>query len=415
MSAPSNDPPVAVITGWGRSRGIGTAVASALRDDGWRVVTAGWRRYDRLMPWGADDIPLADIEADLADPSTPAMVLERANELAGPVSAMILCHCESVDSTILDTSVESFDRHVAINARATWLLIKAFVEQFAGPPGTGRVAAITSDHTAFNMPYGASKAAMDRIVLAAAVEFAALGITCNVINPGATDTGWMDFSTAAAVRARNLQPRQRCAPATFNPVSERPQTAQTWFAFFAHRTGSGSTANCCTPTAAFVHDGYLATTRKRSRLSCGVLLLDSLNQFDEVSVGIEEEAADDRPALEALWLHRGLASGSDRLGVRGHAIVDIEVDLPQREPVIDGLAVVVALGELQSPAALVCGDDDLVDIIDLRAALHLEADDLGVELLGPLDVVDIHAVLTDSGGHVVLLLDRDRVVRDPGR
>jgi 3-oxoacyl-[acyl-carrier protein] reductase len=207
MSAPSNDPPVAVITGVGRSRGIGSAVASALRDDGWRVVTAGWRRYDRLMPWGADDIPLADIEADLADPSTPAMVLERANELAGPVCAMILCHCESVDSTILDTSVESFDRHVAINARATWLLIKAFVEQFAGPPGTGRVAAITSDHTAFNMPYGASKAAMDRIVLAAAVEFAALGITCNVINPGATDTGWMDFSTAAAVRARNLQPR----------------------------------------------------------------------------------------------------------------------------------------------------------------------------------------------------------------
>ena len=218
MSAPSNDPPVAVITGWGRSRGIGTAVASALRDDGWRVVTAGWRRYDRLMPWGADDIPLADIEADLADPSTPAMVLERANELAGPVSAMILCHCESVDSTILDTSVESFDRHVAINARATWLLIKAFVEQFAGPPGTGRVAAITSDHTAFNMPYGASKAAMDRIVLAAAVEFAAAWHHLQRHQPwghrhrldGLLDRGSgarPQPSTAAAVRARNLQPR----------------------------------------------------------------------------------------------------------------------------------------------------------------------------------------------------------------
>ena len=207
MFTHSNDPPVAVITGVGRARGIGAAVASALSDDGWRVVPAGWRGYDQRMPWGADDIPRAAVEADLADPSSPAMVLDRVNELAGPVSALICCHCESVDSTILDTTVESFDRHIAINVRATWLLIKAFVEQFVGAPGTGRIVAITSDHTVFNMPYGASKAAMDRIVVAAAVEFAALGITCNVINPGATDTGWMDVSTEAVVRARNLQPR----------------------------------------------------------------------------------------------------------------------------------------------------------------------------------------------------------------
>lgn len=207
MLAHSGNPPVAVITGVGRARGIGAEVASALRDDGWRVVTAGWRGYDQRMRWGADDVPLADIEADLADPLAPAMVLDRANHLAGPVSALICCHCESVDSAILDTTVESFDRHIAINVRATWLLIKAFAEQFAGAPGTGRVVAITSDHTAFNMPYGASKAAMDRIVLAAAVEFATLGILCNVINPGATDTGWMDEATETAVRDRNLQCR----------------------------------------------------------------------------------------------------------------------------------------------------------------------------------------------------------------
>lgn len=41
------------------------------------------------------------------------------------------------------------------------------------------------------MPYGASKGALDRITLAAARELADLGITANVVNPGATDTGWM--------------------------------------------------------------------------------------------------------------------------------------------------------------------------------------------------------------------------------
>ena len=48
---------------------------------------------------------------------------------------------------------------------------------------------------------------MDRIVLAAAVELASLGVTANVVNPGATDTGWMDDDTKAAVLAGNLQDR----------------------------------------------------------------------------------------------------------------------------------------------------------------------------------------------------------------
>jgi 3-oxoacyl-[acyl-carrier protein] reductase len=89
-----------------------------------------------------------------------------------------------------------------------WLLIRAFARQFpASAAGQGRIVAITSDHTAFNLPYGASKGALDRIVIAAATELAELGVTANVVNPGANDTGWMDADTVAAVKARNLQPR----------------------------------------------------------------------------------------------------------------------------------------------------------------------------------------------------------------
>jgi len=51
--------------------------------------------------------------------------------------------------------------------------------------------ALTSDHVAHNLPYGASKGALDRIVVAAAVELASRGIRANVINPGPVDTGWM--------------------------------------------------------------------------------------------------------------------------------------------------------------------------------------------------------------------------------
>jgi 3-oxoacyl-[acyl-carrier protein] reductase len=66
-----------------------------------------------------------------------------------------------------------------------------------------------------HLPYGASKGAMDRIVLAAAREFRSRGITANVINPGATDTGWMSEELMEAVRQKTLLDRvgmpQDCA------------------------------------------------------------------------------------------------------------------------------------------------------------------------------------------------------------
>lgn len=58
--------------------------------------------------------------------------------------------------------------------------------------------ALTSDHTAHNLPYGASKGALDRIVIAAAVELGAAGVRANVINPGPIDTGWMTPSIRRA-------------------------------------------------------------------------------------------------------------------------------------------------------------------------------------------------------------------------
>lgn len=208
-----------LVTGVGRSVGIGAAIATSLAADGWTVVTSGHVGYDAKMSWGADpDGPpqpgIAHFEADLADPAAAQALVGQASEVAGSLTGLVMCHCESVDSAILTTTVDSFDLHFAVNARATWLLIKAFAEQFPSA-APGRIAAITSDHAEFNLPYGASKAALDRIVIAAATELAELGITSNVINPGGTDTGWMTPDIVDLVLDRNIQPRvglpQDCA------------------------------------------------------------------------------------------------------------------------------------------------------------------------------------------------------------
>ncbi|MDR6317566.1 SDR family oxidoreductase [Actinoplanes couchii] len=198
----TNNRPVALVTGVGRTVGIGAGIAARLAASGWDVAITYWGGYDERMTWGPDTgAPEAivksfagrglAVEADLTDPAAPAAIFDQVEERLGPVTALVMSHAESVDSGLFDTGVESFDRHFAVNARASWLLIREHGLRFKGAHGTGRVIALTSDHTVGNLPYGASKGALDRITRAAAHELAHLGITSNVINPGPIDTGWM--------------------------------------------------------------------------------------------------------------------------------------------------------------------------------------------------------------------------------
>jgi 3-oxoacyl-[acyl-carrier protein] reductase len=203
---------VALVTGAGRTVGIGSAIARRLASSGWDVAFTHWSAYDARMSWGAEPDAARStlealaghgaravaVEADLSDTATAAHVFDTVEERLGNVSALVMCHCESVDSGLLETTVGSFDRHFAVNARATWQLAREFGLRFGGEHGTGRIVALTSDHTVGNLPYGASKGALDRIVLSCARELAHLGVSANVVNPGPVDTGWMSEQTRAA-------------------------------------------------------------------------------------------------------------------------------------------------------------------------------------------------------------------------
>jgi 3-oxoacyl-[acyl-carrier protein] reductase len=117
--------PVALVTGVGRSIGIGAGIARRLAQAGWNVGFTYWTPYDARMAWGieadaADTIAKAlaergadtmAVEADLADPGAPERVFDQVERHLGDITALVMCHCESVDSGLLDTTLESFDRH----------------------------------------------------------------------------------------------------------------------------------------------------------------------------------------------------------------------------------------------------------------------------------------------------------------
>jgi 3-oxoacyl-[acyl-carrier protein] reductase len=205
--APSGRRGTVVLTGVGRRRSIASTLATALAAEGWDLVLNYWTPYDdriALERTPTDpELTAAEcrdlgsrvtlVPADLSTVDAPARLIEAA-AAQGDVRALVMSHCESVDSSILDTTVESWDRHFAVNARAIWLLIKAFAERLPDQPTTeplARIVALTSDHVVHNLPYGASKGALDRIVLAAAGELGHRGIRANIVDPGPIDTGWM--------------------------------------------------------------------------------------------------------------------------------------------------------------------------------------------------------------------------------
>jgi 3-oxoacyl-[acyl-carrier protein] reductase len=209
----------ALITGVGRRRGIAAGIAEGLATDGWNLLLSFWRPYDERLGLAAgpddpqalaEDLVRLGVEVelapmDLADPAGAQSLMDRAVQRFGELDALVLSHCESVDSGVLDTTVESFDRHYAVNVRASWQLLAAFARQL--PARGGAVVALTSDHTVDNLPYGATKAALDRLVLAAAHELGDLRLRANVINPGPVDTGWMTAEVRAQLTA--MQPGGR--------------------------------------------------------------------------------------------------------------------------------------------------------------------------------------------------------------
>lgn len=206
--------PAVLITGAGRRAGIAAACALALARDGWDVGVSCWRPYDRVAGRAsADDEPDRLVEelralggraelagADLEQPEAPAALFDALESALGPFTALVAAHCRDIELPILESTAEELDRHFAVNARSVALLIQELARRLPGDDG--RVVAFTSDALRSNVPYGVSKAALDRVVLAAAQELGSRGIRANCVNPGPNETGWITDEMRAMLLER---------------------------------------------------------------------------------------------------------------------------------------------------------------------------------------------------------------------
>ena len=143
----------ALVTGVGRRRGIGAGIAASLATDGWDLALSFWRPYDdRLGLERQPDDPeqlaaelrqlgrkVELVPADLEDPVAATTLVLRAEEQLGPLNALVMSHCEGVNSGVLDTTVASFDRHGQV---------LGFEALSRGPAGSALAYAGTSSSSA---------------------------------------------------------------------------------------------------------------------------------------------------------------------------------------------------------------------------------------------------------------------------
>lgn len=218
-----NDKPlaghIAVVTGASRRQGIGAAICLALADVGADIFFTVWQPYDASTPWGADpDGPralLAELRAreiyanlaeiDLSLPTAPRTLFDAVEEWLGAATILVNNAAVSTDSDWLTLDAPTLDMHYAVNVRATALLSVEFARRFSRGEG-GRIINLTSGQSLGPMPselaYAASKGAIEALIVSLAPDLMTRGITINAVNPGPTDTGWMDDDVRRYLRQR---------------------------------------------------------------------------------------------------------------------------------------------------------------------------------------------------------------------
>lgn len=206
---------IALVTGVSRLQGIGRAICLELASKGIDIFFTYWTNYDKSMLWSVqDDEPkrieqeIKDLgvqcyskELDLTDVSAIPQLFELSNEKLGQASILINNATYSTASSIHTISSEDLDRHYQVNIKATTLLISEFLKSCTSEHG--RIINLTSGQSLGPMPneiaYAMTKSAMETLTTTIASQIAAQGVTINAVNPGPTDTGWMNKDLEASL------------------------------------------------------------------------------------------------------------------------------------------------------------------------------------------------------------------------
>ena len=202
---------VAVVTGGGQ--GIGAAVARALAGAGAAVVVAA-RTKDRIDTVAAainkSGGTAKAVRCDVTDPAS----VEELVKAAGPVDILVNNAGVAYSAPLAKTTLEDWDRVLAVNATGTFLCTRAFI------PGMlerkrGAIVNVASvaglEGARYIAAYAAAKHAVIGFTRSVAAELEGTGVVCNAVCPGYVDTEMTKESVARVSAKTGKEPEAALA------------------------------------------------------------------------------------------------------------------------------------------------------------------------------------------------------------
>jgi NAD(P)-dependent dehydrogenase (short-subunit alcohol dehydrogenase family) len=170
----------------GAAQGIGAAIARRVASTGGHVAV-----LDRQVERGAavaSEIDGLFVEVDLSDAEDTRRAMTVATEKLGGVDVLVNNAGILLFGSVLDLTIEDWDRTFAINTRPMLLTLQHAARLMIAQGSGGRIVNMSSMAAKTGgggqAHYAASKAAVAALTRAAAEELGCHGITVNCVCPG---------------------------------------------------------------------------------------------------------------------------------------------------------------------------------------------------------------------------------------
>ena len=186
----------------GSSRGIGKAIADALKAEGYAVVTHSVRSEG------------TDLRFDIADRAAAKSALEADIAANGPYYGIVLNAGVSRDNAFPAMEDAEWDQVIDTDLTGFYNVLKPCVMPMVSARRKGRIVAVSSVSGIIGnrgqVNYSAAKAGLVGAVKALAVELAKRGITVNAVAPGVIETDMVgSMLDEAAAEAKQAIPMRR--------------------------------------------------------------------------------------------------------------------------------------------------------------------------------------------------------------
>jgi 3-oxoacyl-[acyl-carrier protein] reductase len=201
---------VAIVTGASRSKGIGSAICRSLAGAGADIFFTHWTAFDEASGNGVEnefpktlceelkqmDVRAFHMEVDLSEDGSLRRIMDRVEETLGTPSVLINNATFESPANFRTLNKDILDKHYQVNNSGTLMLTMEFAKRYekAFPERKdGRIINMVSKGPdPNNLAYIASKGMLIAITEPLSVGLAPIGITVNSIDPGPTDSGWIN-------------------------------------------------------------------------------------------------------------------------------------------------------------------------------------------------------------------------------